>query len=1367
MAQSESAVTRNIKVCDALVNKFGAREIKTLSKSESEYFNTSIVKMRESFTALEGAFCLVDVWTEEESLKETLILEEFGKKVMELNLSFCSLDSESPGVSSVPPKGLLRVNESLKPPRLLMESSLAEFRSWKQGFDCFYKSNNMDTIEISEQRGYLHTCLDLLLQQLLSTKVHNHTPIFGEDGCIEEIRNIFLRRTPMIKRRYNFFNCNQNPGETFSEWYLRLQLEGQEAELENINVDYLYTLRIITGIEDKQLREEFLRKEEPTREELVRIATSWESAECVRDTLDGRGISVNKLSTYKKNKGHNFTKSDVHKSNKSQSSLCFSCGESDHIRPSCPFRNNTCTICLRIGHIHSICHRLKTNNPESNPQTSKRYSNSRSIHISGIYVNNTWSSNHSTPRVSLRIYPNEGRAFHMNALPDTGAHESLISKDLVDRYGLKINTTDLVNIRAANKTGLACYGSTQFIIPSKKIWKRRHELLVSWHALIGLEIISKDFPRLQKHQVVSKVRGVQFTDICNVQKLAKEFPKVFNSSDNLLPMQGQPMKIHLKEKLIIKPVHISTPRTVPLAYREKLKKELDYMVRSKIIEPVDIPTEWVSPSLVVPKADGSSIRLVVDYTGLNKFVSRPEHPFPSPNELSSLIPPSSKFFATLDAIKGYWQIQLDEKSSYLTTFLTPFGRFRYCRAPMGLNASGDEFCRRIDEALHGLPGILKIVDDILIFAETEHQLTQRLRCVLERCLTHNITLSLPKAKSGTSVKFAGFIVSSNGIAPDPTKTEAISKFVTPTNKTDLRSFMGLTNQLGSFVPDLAHITEPLRQLLKQNNDFVWSYEHENAFKEVKKILTLPDGPVLSHFDPKLSTTLLTDASRLKGLGFALVQSHPDGTSKLVQCGSRFINETESRYATCELEALAIQWAVKKCKIFNRHFFYRIFDGRNLDAVDNARLQRIMEKLAGYTFDIKWTSGKTNLISDALSRNPVFDPPEQCDISVANFSVTHIDPALQPIIKAAKEDGDYQILKSTLMNDISLKNLPVCHPSKAYAKIWSNLSIDELSGLLLLNANRIIVPVPFRRTILTKLHSSHQGIRRAREMARALYYWPGMNNDILNIVNSCSKCIEYKPSQPQEPLQSTNSSRPLSSISVDLFQCTGKNYIVVVDRFTGWPSVSPLRRTSTEGIITVIYDWCLEFGFPDTIRTDGGPQFRSQFKKFCEDNNIIHELTSPYHSQSNGHAESYVKSMKHLLLKSESWRTFKESLLEWRNIPRDNGLSPAQWLFGRRLRTSIPATSSAYERITEKTFSEARYKKEKIKDLSTLHYNKKCKKLPRLNVGDDVVLQDPRSKRWESRGRISGVRGSGRSFVIRTDRGDLVRNRRFIRKNAEH
>ncbi|QQP39773.1 Uncharacterized protein FKW44_013591 [Caligus rogercresseyi] len=142
-------------------------------------------------------------------------------------------------------------------------------------------------------------------------------------------------------------------------------------------------------------------------------------------------------------------------------------------------------------------------------------------------------------------------------------------------------------------------------------------------------------------------------------------------------------------------------------------------------------------------------------------------------------------------------------------------------------------------------------------------------------------------------------------------------------------------------------------------------------------------------------------------------------------------------------------------------------------------------------------------------------------------------------------------------------------------------------------------------------------------------------------------------------------------------------------------------------------------------------------------------------------------MKHLLLKSESWRTFKESLLEWRNIPRDNGLSPTKWLFGRRLRTSIPATSSAYERITEKTFSEARYKKERIKDLSTLHYNKKCKKLSRLNVGDDVVLQDPRSQRWESRGRISGVRGSGRSFVIRTDRGDLVRNRRFIRKNAEH
>jgi hypothetical protein len=371
------------------------------------------------------------------------------------------------------------------------------------------------------------------------------------------------------------------------------------------------------------------------------------------------------------------------------------------------------------------------------------------------------------------------------------------------------------------------------------------------------------------------------------------------------------------------------------------------MVESGIIKPVEEPTDWVSPCLIVPKPNGS-VRFVVDYTGLNKHVKRPEHPFPSPADLSSSIPSSSKLFIVLDAVKGYWQVELHEESQSLTTFLTPFGRFQYCRAPMGLNASGDEYCARGDRALSGLEGVRKIVDDILIFGSTLNELVKRTKAVLQRCHDHGVTLSREKAQFGESVKFAGFIVNSSGISPNPEKVAAISRFPVPANLTDLRSFLGLANQLGQFVPDLAHASQPLRGLLRKNIAYQWLPDHQAAFDKVKDILTSSEGPVLAHFNPKLPTTLLTDASRLKGLGFALVQTNPDGSTSLVQCGSRFLTDAETRYAVCELESLAIQWSVYKCRLYllglnftvitDHKSLIGIFRGSNLDAIENPRLQ---------------------------------------------------------------------------------------------------------------------------------------------------------------------------------------------------------------------------------------------------------------------------------------------------------------------------------------------------------------------------------------------------------------------------------------------
>ena len=135
------------------------------------------------------------------------------------------------------------------------------------------------------------------------------------------------------------------------------------------------------------------------------------------------------------------------------------------------------------------------------------------------------------------------------------------------------------------------------------------------------------------------------------------------------------------------PTCVTTARRVPKHYEPELKKTVAELIDRGVITPVNEPTTWCSPAFFVPKADGKRVHLVTDFTALNKFVRRPTHPFPSAREIIEAIPPDAKLFCKLDAVHRYFQLALDEKSSKLTTFIIQQGRFRYLRAPMGLNAS--------------------------------------------------------------------------------------------------------------------------------------------------------------------------------------------------------------------------------------------------------------------------------------------------------------------------------------------------------------------------------------------------------------------------------------------------------------------------------------------------------------------------------------------------------------------------------------------------------------------------------------------------------------------------------------------------------
>jgi hypothetical protein len=183
----------------------------------------------------------------------------------------------------------------------------------------------------------------------------------------------------------------------------------------------------------------------------------------------------------------------------------------------------------------------------------------------------------------------------------------------------------------------------------------------------------------------------------------------------------------------VKPTRVLTARQVPVHLQQAAARNPEEGNRLGGNRAGEEPTEWISPAFFVEKPNGRGARMVCDFTGINRFIQRPVHPFPSTQEILRDIGAGANFFATLDAVQGYHQIPLEYASSLLTTFLLPSGRYRYTRAPMGLNASSDEWCARSDAALEGLEKTRKIVDDILVWASTWEELCGRVREVLRRC----------------------------------------------------------------------------------------------------------------------------------------------------------------------------------------------------------------------------------------------------------------------------------------------------------------------------------------------------------------------------------------------------------------------------------------------------------------------------------------------------------------------------------------------------------------------------------------------------------------------------------------------------------
>ena len=331
------------------------------------------------------------------------------------------------------------------------------------------------------------------------------------------------------------------------------------------------------------------------------------------------------------------------------------------------------------------------------------------------------------------------------------------------------------------------------------------------------------------------------------------------------------------------------------------------------------------------------------------------------------------------------------------------------------------------------------------------------------------------------------------------------------------------------------------------------------------------------------------------MGYALLQRHGDSW-RLVDANSRWCTDTESRYAIVELELAAVEWAIRKCRLYlsglpnftlmvDHQALVAILDKYTLDAIDNPKIQRLKERLSPYSFTTVWRKTKDHAIPDALLRAPVNDPvaEDECVGTELAFSIRNVAiQDIQTILDPADDVASPHHLPNTLMEALRTEaaadpqyadliaaieaGFPTnrSHTPMHVRQYWSIREQLSTDGGIVLYGSRIVIPSASRRGILLKLHASHQGIVRTKRRAQQTVYWPGLSNDIVMLVERCDICQERLASHAREPLLAD----PLPSyvfedVSTDLFQQGSLHVLVYADRLSGWPVVHQWRHVRTK------------------------------------------------------------------------------------------------------------------------------------------------------------------------------------------------------------
>nr|XP_058952093.1 uncharacterized protein K02A2.6-like [Pocillopora verrucosa] len=1191
------------------------------------------------------------------------------------------------------------------------------------------------------------------VQEIFST-LANTGEATDYTAAVTALNGYFLPKVNSAFARQKFHRLQQQPGETVLQFVTRLRKEGKDY---NFGADFDNQIRdaILCKCRSDYVKRKLLEeRDELTLARTLELAEQCESVEHQMSQLSLSEQTTEAHRVYEKPRRPKDQQRN--KESKNRDSQCPRCGWSGHLGgdPKCPARGQTCKKCKKKGHFASVC-KTKPKKPGVNQVQEEQKPDGEQVDYA-FRVTNKGQSN----MLKLSV-----GGVELEMLVDSGATNNII--DECTWEDLKAKKIKCKSQAAPVDRKLYAYASSK-PLPVKGSFTC--EVLVGRGRVQTefLVIKGKGIPLLSKDTAmrlgVLKI-GVDIATIAEgKQTLQQKFPEVFSGIGKLKSKQ---VTLHIDET--VKPV-AQPLRRIPFNLQEKVEKKVQELLNCDIIEEVDGPTPWVNPVVIIPKADGD-IRLCIDMRQANKAIVRGRYPIPTVDELLHNMN-GSKVFSKLDLKWGYHQLELNSESRQITTFVTHKGLYRYKRLLFGVCSASEQYQHEISTALAGIEGVDNISDDIIVHGPDQATHDQRLYKTMERLKQHGLTLNADKCLFNVDrVIFMGILLSEKGIGPTEERIRALQETREPATVSEVRSFLGLANYSSRFIPHFATITEPLRSLTRKAVPFHFGPEQKTAFKILKQ--SMADAGTLAYFNKGAATKVIADASPV-GLGAVLLQNQNEAWVPICYA-SRSLTECERKYSQTEKEALALVWA---CERYHAYIYGMKFDlvtdHKPLEVIYGprskpcARVERWTIRLQPYDFRIVYTPGQNN-IADPLSRllkqDKVTSHPHGAEeyIRFAAISATPQALTTREVEEASATDEELKVLREA----IKTGRFEKC---KNYAPAAGELCVI---GQLVLRGTRIVLPNKLRAQAISLAHEGHLGIVGTKQNLRSKVWWPRMDKAAEKFCKSCHGCQLVSRPDPPEPLRSTTLPEgPWQDLAIDLLGPlpSGHSIIVVVDYYSRYYEYAIMMSTVTEKVIDNLEEIFSRHGLPLTIKSDNGPQFRSEeFREYCKQNGIVHTKTTPKWPQANGEVErqnaSLMKRIRIAQAEGLDWvKELRRYVTKYRGIDHaTTGKSPAELLFNRKMRGKLPELHADHHLDLETRDRDAEVKA-KTKVIADKSMNAKPSE---VQVGDQVLVRQEKRDKFSTPFNpvpFQVVSKTGNSVVVETPGGtQYSRNTSHVKK----